>query len=412
MKMSKMICAILAAAMLAGCAAKKEAPEITQESVRTLPSVITTFETSVITTTEEPEVQTLSETASEKTTSQAEEFVQTSPGLVFSDKNYDEGALLVEVSPGNEFIDYKFIENYEGTKDIGGLAEKAVAFIKDTEIYKKVMKDMDILAAEGKLVDPETGETEITYDEYVSKFSDYISEDVIEPVLITAYPNDYDGDGKEETYIIVEMPARAWYGVSHRITDLVIFSDKDEKMEIIDDTANMWDTNLLDYGSFKQITIGGNGYFGVEDHNSLYGVQNGRSVELYRLRGSYCKEDCFLSTFGWQAMGDFMYFDTVKQRYVCIKGVDVPLDEIREMDMTDILSNPIDSEYIFAELIGGKYYCFTRGVMDSGVIYTYENGAFKHTENSHVRKSENVMNMDVVTDIDINEAVANMKHID
>lgn len=394
--MSKMLCAVLAAAMLAGCAAKEEAPEITQESVRTLPSVITTFETSVITTTEEPEIQTSAETTAEETTS-----AQTA---VYTEN-------IVQVSDGNEFIDYKFIENYEGTKEIGGLAEKAISFVKSSEVYKNATEDFNTLVTDGKLIDPETGKTGIEYDEYISRFSDYISEDVIEPVLITAYPNDYDGDGKEETYIIVEMPARAWYGVSHRITDLVIFSDKDEKMEIIDDTANMWDTNLLDYGSFKQITIGGNGYFGVEDHNSLYGVQNGKSVELYRLRGGYSKEDCFLSSFGWQAMGDFMYFDTVKQQYVCIKGVDVPLDEIREMDMTDILSNPIDSEYIFAELIGEKYYCFTRGVMDSGVIYTYENGAFKHMEHSHVRNSENVMNMDVVTDINIDEAVANMKHI-
>lgn len=388
MKMSKMLCAVLAAAMLAGCAANTEDNE-TAEEVLQSPTAMTT-------TTAESEVQTSAETTAEETTS-----VQTAA--------YTEN--IVQVSDGNEFIDYKFTENYEGTKEIGGLAEKAISFVKSSEVYKNAMEDFNILLTEGTILDPETGKTGIEYDEYISRFSDYISEDVIEPVLITAYPNDYDGDGKEETYIIVEMPARAWYGVSHRITDLVIFSDKDEKMEIIDDTANMWDTNLLDYGSFKQITIGGNGYFGVEDHNSLYGVQNGKSVELYRLRGGYSKEDCFLSSFGWQAMGDFMYFDTVKQQYVCIKGVDVPLDEIREMDMTDILSNPIDSEYIFAELIGEKYYCFTRGVMDSGVIYTYENGAFKHMEHSHVRNSENVMNMDVVTDINIDEAVANMKHI-
>lgn len=386
--MSKMLCAVLAAAMLAGCAANTEDNE-TAEEVLQSPTAMTT-------TTAESEVQTSAETTAEETTS-----VQTAA--------YTEN--IVQVSDGNEFIDYKFTENYEGTKEIGGLAEKAISFVKSSEVYKNAMEDFNILLTEGTILDPETGKTGIEYDEYISRFSDYISEDVIEPVLITAYPNDYDGDGKEETYIIVEMPARAWYGVSHRITDLVIFSDKDEKMEIIDDTANMWDTNLLDYGSFKQITIGGNGYFGVEDHNSLYGVQNGKSVELYRLRGGYSKEDCFLSSFGWQAMGDFMYFDTVKQQYVCIKGVDVPLDEIREMDMTDILSNPIDSEYIFAELIGEKYYCFTRGVMDSGVIYTYENGAFKHMEHSHVRNSENVMNMDVVTDINIDEAVANMKHI-
>lgn len=388
MKRSKMLCAVLAAAMLAGCAANTEDNE-TAEEVLQSPTAMTT-------TTAESEVQTSAETTAEETTS-----VQTAA--------YTEN--IVQVSDGNEFIDYKFTENYEGTKEIGGLAEKAISFVKSSEVYKNAMEDFNILLTEGTILDPETGKTGIEYDEYISRFSDYISEDVIEPVLITAYPNDYDGDGKEETYIIVEMPARAWYGVSHRITDLVIFSDKDEKMEIIDDTANMWDTNLLDYGSFKQITIGGNGYFGVEDHNSLYGVQNGKSVELYRLRGGYSKEDCFLSSFGWQAMGDFMYFDTVKQQYVCIKGVDVPLDEIREMDMTDILSNPIDSEYIFAELIGEKYYCFTRGVMDSGVIYTYENGAFKHMEHSHVRNSENVMNMDVVTDINIDEAVANMKHI-
>lgn len=397
MKMSKMICAILAAAMLAGCAAREEATEITQESVRTLPSVITTFETSVITTTEEPEVQTSAETTAEETTS-----AQTA---VYTEN-------IVQVSDGNEFIDYKFTENYEGTKDIGGLAEKAISFVKSSEVYKNAMEDFNTLLTDGKLVDPETKRTEIEYDEYISRFSDYISEDVIEPVLITAYPNDYDGDGKEETYIIVEMPARAWYGVSHRITDLVIFSDKDEKMEIIDDTANMWDTNLLDYGSFKQITIGGNGYFGVEDHNSLYGVQNGRSVELYRLRGSYCKEDCFLSSFGWQGMGDFMYFDTVKQCYVGIRGVDVPLDEIREMDTTGVFAGDLDNNRFFAaQYIGEKYYCFIEGMMDWGTVYTYENNEFRLVEDTYVRTSS-CWNIDYVMDINIDEAVASMKHID
>lgn len=412
MKMSKMICAVLAAAMLAACTAKKEAPEITQESVRTLPSVITTFETSVITTTEEPEVQTLSETASEKTTSQAEEFVQTSPGLVFSDKNYDEGALLVEVSPGNEFIDYKFIENYEGTKDIGGLAEKAVAFIKDTEIYKKVMKDMDTLVTEGKLVDPETGKTEINYDDYVSKFSDYISDDVIEPVIAAAYPGDFDGDGTEEAYIIVEMPSRLWGNSFYIIRDFVIFSDREANMIIVDEISGMYPAILLDYGDFRQIIIGGSGTCGAEDHTRIYGVQNGSPVGLYSTRGSFYKQDCFLSTFGWQGMGDFMYFDTVKQCYVGIRGVDVPLDEIREMDTTGVFAGDLDNNRFFAaQYIGEKYYCFIEGMMDWGTVYTYENNEFRLVEDTYVRTSS-CWNIDYVMDINIDEAVASMKHID
>lgn len=393
MKKSKMICAVLAAAMLAGCAANTKDNE-TAEEVLQSPTIMTTTETTMPT-----------EITTEQTTTAAEQ-------TTVSEVSETEDASPVNLSLETEFIDYKFIENYEGTKDIGELADKAVDFVKSGEIYKKTMADFNTLLTEGKLVDPDT-ETQIEYDDFISRFSDYISNDVIEPVLIAAYPNDYDGDGKEEAYIIVEMPERWGYGVYFGKRDLVIFSDKDQNMEIVDEISDMYPPILLDYGSFKQITIGGSGSCGAEDHTCIYGVQDGKSVKLYFIRGSFCKEDCFLSTFGWQGSGDFMYFDTVKQRYVSIKGVDVPLDEIRKMDTAGDLTDDLDNNRFFAaQLIGGKYYCFIEGMMDYGTVYTYENNAFLHMENSNVRISTNECELEVVTDINIDEAVASMKHID
>ena len=84
----------------------------------------------------------------------------------------------VEVSPGNEFIDFDFIEDYRGTTDIGELADKAVEFLTTTEEYAEAMSHFDE-------IDEEFGYP-------------YIADGKIIPQFEIAYPNDYDGDGRTD----------------------------------------------------------------------------------------------------------------------------------------------------------------------------------------------------------------------
>lgn len=370
MKKFRLFGVLLSAVMLAACsgnAAEQEISETVSEST------VTTSETTSATTAE-----TTAATEAEEVPQAAEDEHE-----------------YVQVSPDNEFIDFEIIEDYQGTTDIGELADKAVEFLKTTKFYDNSMKDI----------------SEFTDEE----FSEYIRDGVIVPKFSIAYPNDYDGDGKTETFIIIKMP----YSPPHlrdglvTVRDFVIFSDKDDNMEIIDETSNMSPVKFLNYGKFKHIAIGGAGMAGVEAHTILYGVKDGKLVRHYGDRCGFVKEDCFLSVFGWQGRRDFMYFDTVAQEYRVIVGVDVSVEDIRAMDTTNVLAELLeyDGKLLDIQLIGGKYYCIVQGYTDWGHVYTYDNGVFTLIEDSNVLISPNLCELKEVVDIDIEQVLANMKPV-
>lgn len=300
---------------------------------------------------------------------------------------------FVKVSADNEFIDYEFIENYQGTKDIGDLADKAVDFLMTTDEYAEAMSAIEE-------IDEEFGEP-------------YIADGKIIPQFETAYPEDYDGDGKTETFIIAAMPFRVDYSI---LTRFFIYADSNGNMTLLDHVSGVYDTILLNYGDFKQITFGGSGTVGIEDHTNLYSVENGKAKELFNIRGNFYKSNCFLSAFSWQSSGAFMYYDTAAGEYRAIDGKSISIEKIKEMDSTNALSEFYEwydeNGFLFAELIGDRYYVFVCGVMDSGTAYLYENGEFIQTEEcSHVRNNHFDRIIPKVVDIDINKAIAEMKSV-
>ena len=380
MKKYRLFGVLLSAAMLASCsgnAAEEEISETVSEST------VTTSETTTAIITE-----TTTETTTEQVTeTTAEEVPQTA-----EDKHE-----YVQVSPDNEFIDFEFIEDYQGTADIGELADKAVEFLKTTEFYESSMKDI----------------SEFTDEELVP----YIEDGVIVPKFNTAYPNDYDGDGKTETFIEVDMPH---CGTSiGELWRYYIFADSDGNMSVVH-VSPVWllysDMKLLDYGRVKQIILGGDGDAGAESENTIYGVQDGKCVRLYGGRCRYYKNDCFLYTTGWQGSGDFMYFDINEGKYFTIGGEDVPLEKIKEMDKDGVLSEFYDwyteNNFLIIRLIGKKYYVFSISPMDiGGTAYIYENGKFIQDEKcSYVRISEVILG-EKGRGIDIEQALANMKPV-
>lgn len=368
MKNLRLFGVMLSAAMLVSCSGSGGSPqENTAESSATTSEAMETATTTVS--------ETEKITEKEEVPEPAEEYV--------------------EVSPDNEFIDFEFIEDYKGTTDIGDLADKAVEFLKESEFYSKSMENI----------------SEFTDEEFVP----YIEDGVVVPKFNMAYPNDYDGDGNTETFIIIKMPYSPPYLRDGLVIvrDFVIFADKDGNMEIIDETSNMSPAVLLNYGDFKQIAIGGEGTCGVEAHTVLYGIKDGRLTMLYGDRCRFVKEDCFLSVFGWQGRRDFMYFDTAAQEYRVIVGVDVSAEDIRAMDTTNVLAEVLDYDENFLDikLIGGKYYCIVQGYPDWGHVYTYDNGVFTLIEDSNVITSLNLCELKAVVDIDIEQALTNMKPV-
>lgn len=363
------IAAIALTAAFSSCAEDGGAADITEQI---------TESTEAVTTSEVTETTT--------------ETVMTTATACFEEEEVQEPAEeYVHVSADTEFIDYEFIEDYRGTADIGDLADKAVEFLMTTEEYADAMSKIDE-------IDEEFGEP-------------YIADGKIVPQFETAYPDDYDGDGSTETFIILKMPMRNTYSMLH---SFFIFADSGGNMTLLDNISGAYDTLFLNYGKYKQITFGGSDTAGAEDHIVLYGVADGKVKEMYSGRGSFAKEDCFLSFFGWQGRRDFMYFDTTAQEYRVIAGVDVSVEDIRAMDTSNVLAEVLDYDENFLDikLIGGKYYCIVQGYTDWGHVYTYDDGVFTLIEDSNVLTSFNLCELKEVVDIDIEQALANMKPVE
>lgn len=406
MKRLKISAIILSLALLTACNSG--------QSVQTSETVSET-EASAATTSAATTAKTES-TTSAITTAETETVSETEPAEIAEETEIE----YVEVSPGNEFIDYNFISNYQGTTDIGSLEDKALEFLKNSDAYKTAMENVFEFTEEGirlsykdlhyiSVTDGSEYKEEREKDlkEDIELYSEYLdSEGKIIPKLNIAYPADYDGDGREEAFIIVDMPVMM--NDQRFIRSYTIFSGSDGEMQLLTDFWGAYPVVLLDYGKFRHIIIGGYGIMGADDHTVLYGVINGKAVELSCGRVSYYKENCFLASYGWQGGGGFRYYDTVKQGYYGVYSASVSIEKIREMDKDNVFEKYYEwyekEGYAFFTLIGGKYYCASLGPMDTGVIYTYENGKFIRQEHCYARIGGGA-------NIDIDKVLAEMKPV-
>lgn len=276
---------------------------------------------------------------------------------------------LTEVSPDNVFIDFDFIEEYKGERDPEKCAD-IIALAKDailsSEIYEKYCAPLS----------PDMADEIDTYNDSPSAEEFFDENGKAIPLFVEAFSEDFDGDGTVENFVVMLIPVD--FGYTHLRYVLVHINDSG-----IAEAVNhyySYSAQLLDYGAFKHLIFGGSGYCGADSHTAVYGVENDSAKELIGLRGEYYKWECFLSADGWQASGDFMYFDTVAREYRAIAGELVPMETIAEMDSTGALADYINGMgFMFAEqisLIGGKYYVAWCGYMERGAVFTYENGKF------------------------------------
>ena len=272
------------------------------------------------------------------------------------------------------FTDFAFIEYYKGSKQEDETSEKAIEFLKTTEEYAQSQKYSDL---------------------YKESYPEYFDENgVIIPKLLKSYTEDYDGDGREETFLLIDMPYSNYINTDDpsdsfsAVYSFLIFIGNDGNAELADYNCGIYIPQLLNYGNNKQLVIGGSGSCGVEDHTRIWTVRDGKAVSLYGFRGGVNKQDCFVSVFGWQSMGGTMIFDPEKVMYIPVDGVPCDKEEIIRMDKDktiEILYDEKYSDWWNVSLIGGKYYCAEMGVMDSGSIYTYSDGHFVLEKNSYIR---------------------------
>lgn len=273
------------------------------------------------------------------------------------------------------FTDFAFIEYYKGSKQEDETSEKAIEFLKTTEEYAQSQKYSDF---------------------YKEKYPEYFDENgVLAPKFHESYTEDFDGDGREETFLLIDIPYSNYINTDDpsdsfsAVYSFLIFIGNDGNTELLDHNCSLYYTEFIDYGCNKQLVIGGSGSCGAEDHTIIWTVRDGKALCLYAFRGSVYKQDCFISVFGWQSAGGVMIFDPEKVMYIPVDGVPCDKDEIIKMDTDkniEVLYEDL-GEYSNVSLIGGKYYCVSNGFIDYGTIYTYSDGHFVLTNNSNIRNN-------------------------
>lgn len=336
------------------------------------------LETTLLTTSEITETTTeITDEITSETSSQSETSAENT-AIVTTAAAVKIAAPVSQKQKDSKFIDFEITE-LAGTSDIGDLADKAVKFIKKTDEYRLSTADI--------------------FDLNKAGFDDYISNGKIVPRVIGAYPDDYDSDGKNETFIMIELPRIDEY--SHGYTQkYFIFADSSGNMTLLDSTPQSAPVCLLNYGKVKQVIFSAySPYAYADEHYSIYGVKNGQAELLCTSQMDYRKDECFLLAPNRWGQSIMMYYDLEKEKYVNVSNKEMSVSEIRKMDK----EGNIEYDYDKCFLVGNKFYVMYSGSFVCGT-YTYENGKFVDTSFWLYTNWDNSNSEEV----DYNEAVSNM----
>lgn len=285
------------------------------------------------------------------------------------------------LSENNVFVDYDYIKDIPsdtGHEKYGYFTDIAVEAVKSSDRYKVVsqwIKD-NPAAADMVVMYQSGGENET--------LGDWLVNGELAVRVRGAFINDFDGDGYEEAFVVVQTILDC-----DKALDYVIFvnyrgkADPEYKWNRI---SYLVSVDMLDYGADKQLIFNAYGSFGADTHSPLIGVRRYEMFTHYDFRGSYSKSDCFLTAFGWQGSGEYMIYDTSAHKYRTVVGVPISVEEMYAMDSTGVLPPQENLAIPEAQIIGNKFYALGGSEYWGGVtFYTYENGAFTEVrgENSN-----------------------------
>lgn len=379
--------AVISALLLSGCSApvtenSSPAPISAEETVETEQDTAETAQASSENTSE-PEQQT-AETNDEAT----EKFP--SGGSVGRLYNMDEEAYpqMVQLSENNIFVDYNYIKNIPSDtahEKYAYFTDIAVEAVKKSDRYKMVFRWIND--------NPSAVDITVKYStDGNDTLGDWLSDGMLDIRVKGAYINDFDGDGAEEAFVVLETILD-----TPKSYDYVVFvnyrgwADPEYRWNRLE---HLYSVDMLDYGADKQLVFNAYGDFGVSTHSPLIGVRNREMFTHYDFRGAYYKSGCFLMTYGWQCSGEFMVYDTDAHRYYTVVGAPVDINELYAMDSTGILPPPEDVFIPEAQIIGSKYYAVGGSSFMGGVsFYTYENGAFSEVDTVGTDDSPNSLNI-------------------
>lgn len=402
--------AIISAILLSGCSISQGSQD-NQDNLDNQESLITSL---ALPSTEEREEISTETTGAEKPAGEftaeseeaAEEATENAPSA--EEIPAETEPRHTELSPDNFFVDFNYIEDIEGItdpEDCQWAADAAFEAFRQTEYYNDFTRYVSD--------NPDCLNSCFGYSDYDNiTVGEYLEQGDIH--FISAFVDDFDCDGSEEAFVLIEAPG-ILYGSSPRLYGYVVLANKSGAAEIAKQYknnelavfVNIQPHGILDYGLDKQIIVDSSG-MGAETASLLFGVKDGHIITHFALRGGYTKSDCFLYTGGWQGSGEFMVYDTSAGEYRTIIGKEIDIDDLYSMDSAGVLPPKENLLIPEAQLIGNKYYALGGLHYLGGVyFYIYENGALVPIEKDNIRISEFPQNPTVYIE-DYDKAVGSM----
>lgn len=252
----------------------------------------------------------------------------------------------------NKFYDFTLTYDVPSSDIPADVRKKAEEFVKTTELYAGSINDIELIAADDNT-------------------SMYVSDGVIEPKFHSGYEYDFDGDGTAERFLVVTLPEKLdrYFPVY-----MLLFEDSSGRIAVVDRADYDDGAGLIDYGDFKQLIFGSEGFFGYRSHHNVYGVVNGEAKALVEQRAGYEKKGCFLYYYGWMGSSALMIFDTNTHEYRTIHGYPADTKKLKELDKENVLelSEPENEDFTMCLIYGERYVispCDQK-------CYRYENGKF------------------------------------
>ena len=306
----------------------------------------------------------------------------------------------VDISKNQDVRDFKITDIYASSSSVNADdAKKAVECAKKSKFYEKVMVEM---------YNPDVENNGVP--EYFQKIKSYYNSDgTLQPRAKKEYLVDLNKDGKPEKFILLDIPDSLYpLGAEDDITpaEILVYADSSGNMQAINMFHSDETVQLVDYGKFCHLFIGGFGYVGAYSHCAMYGLSPDGNLKEYldsRCDIERSAETKLMLIKGLQGSGGTYCYNVSTDEYLCIKGKKVKKSQLLALDKDGILDKYKGDNYE-CRVIGGKYYTFCEKEypMSSFWSYVYENGKIVLHENAVMSFSE-TGTLNYTTDIDLSK---------